>query len=278
MKKKVLLLLLITGFCFLCTGCVGNVTRGIRHAGFTLSDAEFVCSLLVPGKDNLDYEKIRYITTTNKAITESGKVYDLSLGQSFSNEQNCKASDFTKKVVAIMDDNVVKAADGKYYYLSSNDASNKNKYPEVTENDQSYSIYNLLFSDSAIRKVITIDSNAGIYYALKSDGNIYKLIITRSDSRSPYTLSNSEIVYSKGRYGEIIDFNIDSENISTYIFTTDNIYRMIKTNKDECDKYADIECHFELKEDTDLMEYEDYILGYNGKTLITSYGKVFNVS
>ena len=178
MKKKVLLLLLIAGFCFLCTGCVGNVTRGIRHAGFTLSDAEFVCSLLVPGKDNLDYEKIRYITTTNKAITESGKVYDLSLGQSFSNEQNCKASDFTKKVVAIMDDNVVKAADGKYYYLSSNDASNKNKYPEVTENDQSYSIYNLLFSDSAIRKVITIDSNAGIYYALKSDGNIYKLIIT----------------------------------------------------------------------------------------------------
>ena len=259
MKKKVLLLLLIAGFCFLCTGCVGNVTRGIRHAGFTLSDAEFVCSLLVPGKDNLDYEKIRYITTTNKAITESGKVYDLSLGQPFSNEQNCKASDFTKKVVAIIDDNVVKAADGKYYYLSSNDASNKNKYPEVTENDQSY-------------------SNAGIYYALKSDGNVYKLIITRSDSRSPYTLSNSEIVYSKGRYGEILDFNIDPNNVSTYIFTTDNIYRMLKTNKDECDKYADIVCNFELKEDTDLMKYENYILGYNGHTLITSYGKVFNVS
>lgn len=278
MKKKVLLLLLIAGFCFLCTGCVGNVTRGIRHAGFTLSDTEFVCSLLVPGKDNFDYEKIRYITTTNKAITESGKVYDLSLGQHFSNEQNCKASDFTKKVVAIIDDNVVKAADDKYYYLSSNDASNKDKYPEVTENDQAYSIYSILFSDSAIKKVITADNNAGIYYALKNDGNVYKLIITRSDSRSPYVLSSSEIVYSKGRYGEIIDFNIDPNNTSTYIFTTDNIYRMLKTNRDECDKYADIVCNFELKEDTDLMKYENYILGYNGHTLITSYGKVFNVS
>lgn len=281
MKRKVnilLLLLITTVLCFSCTGCTGNVTRGIRHAGFTLSETEFVCSLLVPGEGNSNYEKIRYITTS-KAITESGKVYDLSLGQNFSNEQNCKESSFTKKVDAIMDDNVVRA-DGKYYYLNaSSDKSNgKEEYPEVTVNDQAYDIYNILFSDASIKKIVTVDSNAGIYYALKNDGNVYKLIITRSDSRSPYVLSSSEMAYSKGRYGEIIDFNIDPNNTSTYILTTSNIYRMIKTNKDECDKYADIECKFELQEDAELFKYVDYILGYNGQTLITSYGRVFNVS
>ncbi len=259
----------------MCTGCNGSITRGIRHAGFTLSDSEFVCSLLVSNDANYS-EKIKYITT-NKAITESGKVYDISLGQYYSNEQNCKESNFTKKVDAIIDGNVVKA-DGNYYYLNSSDSSSNDEYPKVTENDQAYSIYDILFSDSTIEKVVTVDSNAGIYFALKSDGNIYKLIITRSDSRSPYTLSSSEIVYSKGVYGKIIDFNFDSNNTTTYIYTENNIYRMLKTNKDECDKYADVECKYELKEDSDLMKYEDYILGYNGQTLITTYGKVFTVS
>ncbi len=276
-KKSLLLLVIIFIFCFMCTGCNGSITRGIRHTGFTLSDSEFVCSLLVSKNSNVYSEKIKYMTS-DKAITESGKVYDISLGQSYSNEQNCKESNFTKKVDAIIDDNVVKGADGSYYYLNSSNSSSNNEYSKVTENDQAYSIYNILFSDSAIEKVVTVDSNAGIYFALKSDGNIHKLIITRSDSRAPYTLSSSEIVYSKGVYGKIIDFNYDPNNTTTYIYTTDSIYRMLKTNKDECDKYADVECNYELKEDSDLMKYEDYILGYNGQTLITTYGKVFTVS
>lgn len=270
MKRKVILILL---FSILCTGCTGNVTRGIRHAGFTLSDSEFTCNLLL-GNNDYVYDGVRYLTT-NKVVTESGKVYDLSLGQSFSNEQNCKESSFTKTVVSIIDGNVVKSSDGKYYYLSS---SNDKEYPEVTQNDQAYSIYNILFSDSAIKKVVTADSNVGVYYALKDDGNVYKLIITRSDSRSPYILSSSEIVYSKERYGEIRDFNIDVNNVSTYIYTNDNIYRMIKTNKDDCDKYADVECDYSLMEDTDLEKYKKYIFGFSGQTLITTYGKVFSVS
>ncbi len=275
-KNKIIMFLIIIFGCFCCTACVGDVTRGIRHAGFTLSDNEFVCDLLVSSNsEDTSSEKIRYLTSS-KAITESGKVYDISLGQIFSNKQNCKESDFTKRVVAIIDDSVVKGADGKYYYLNSQ--GDTKMYAEVSENDQAYSIYNILFSDASIRKVITVDGNSGLYLALKSDGNIYKLIITRSDSKAPYSLAGSDIAYSKGSYGEIIDFNIDNNNVSTYILTTDRIYRSIRTNSDECSKYADIECKYELKEDVDLAKYSDYILGYTGQTLITTYGKVFTVS
>ena len=221
------------------------------------------------------YDKLKYVNST-KAITSDGKIYELSLGQKFSNEQNCMEADFNKRVVAILDSNIIKADDNNFYYLSSE--NNVEAYTMVTVNDKSYDIYEILFSDSDVIRIVTVDGNSGIYYALKNDGNIYKLIITRSSSQEPYALTSSEIVYSKGRYGKIVDFNYDINNTTTFIRTDDAIYRMLKTNKKECSKYADIECKYEMSEDTQLFKYNNYILGFNGQLLISSYGKVFNVS
>lgn len=272
MKNKIKVVIVFLVVCFICTGCMGDVTRGIRHAGFTLSSNEFSCSLLLSNTSDVTYQKLKYVSTT-QAITSDGKIYDLSLGQKFSNEQNCKGSDFPRKVTAILDDSIVKGDDDNFYYLSG-----ENMYSQVSENDSSYGIYTVLFEDATVKRAITADGNNGVYLVLKSDGNIYKFVIVRNNTQSPYTLANSEIVYSKGRYGKIIDFNYDQNNVSTYIRTEETLYRMKKTNADECDKYADVKCNFVMEEDSALMEYDNYIYGFNGQLLITSYGKVFNVA
>lgn len=276
MKNKIVLVVSFLIVSFFCTGCMGNVTRGIRHAGFNLSESEFTCNLLLSGKKNEKvYTKLKYVSST-KAITADGKVYEISLGQKFSNEQNCMATDkFTKKVVAIMDDSIIKADDGNFYYLNAN--GNTDAYSQVTVNDNAYGVYSVLFSDENVVKIVTVDGNSGIYYVLKNDGNIYKIIVTRASSEMPYILASSEIVYSKGRYGKIIDFNYVGANTGTYIWTEDSIYRMKKANSDACGKYADVKCEYVMEEDVELIKYMDYVFGFNGQLLISSYGKVFNV-
>lgn len=276
MKNKIVLVVSFLIVSFFCTGCMGNVTRGIRHAGFNLSESEFTCNLLLSGKKNEKaYTKLKYVSST-KAITADGKVYEISLGQKFSNEQNCMATDkFTKKVVAIMDDSIIKADDGNFYYLNAN--GNTDAYSQVTVNDNAYGVYSVLFSDENVVKIVTVDGNSGIYYVLKNDGNIYKIIVTRASSEMPYILASSEIVYSNGRYGKIIDFNYVGANAGTYIWSEDSIYRMKKANSDECGKYADVKCEYVMEEDVELIKYMDYVFGFNGQLLISSYGKVFNV-
>lgn len=276
MKKKTVLIVSFLIFSFFCTGCMGNVTRGIRHAGFNLSGSEFTCNLLLSGKKNEKaYTKLKYVSST-KAITADGKVYELSLGQKFSNEQNCMETDkFSKKVVAIMDDSVIKADDGNLYYLNTN--GNTMAYSQVTVNDNAYGVYSVLFSDDDVVKIVTVDGNSGIYFVLKNDGNIYKMIVTRVSSQMPYVLTSSEIIYSKGRYGKIIDFNYVGVNTGTYIWSENSIYRMKKANSEECGKYADVKCEYVMEEDVDLIKYIDYVFGFNGQLLISSYGKVFNV-
>ena len=50
------------------------------------------------------------------------------------------------------------------------------------------------------------------------------------------------------------------------------------TNEKECKKYADVQCNFEMQEDTLFDDYKDKIIMYNGYNLLTSYGQMFNVA
>ena len=50
------------------------------------------------------------------------------------------------------------------------------------------------------------------------------------------------------------------------------------TNSEQCTKYADIECQYEMQEDPLFQEYEDRILMYNGSQLLTDFKQVFTVA
>lgn len=275
--KKMMFILSIFICCLITTGCEGNITRGIRHAGFNLSTTNFECSSLVPSSsDSTYYTKIKFLGDSF-VLTEDGIIFELSLAQKYSNQQNCRQANFNKKIVAIMDNSIGKASDGKIYYLTS--SSNNSLYSEVTFSDSSYEIYSILFNETDVLKIVTVSQNEGIYYVLKSDGNIYKIVVSRSQTNAPYQLVSREVLYSRETYGQIIDFNYGATaSVTNYIRTQDSLYRMKKLNAEECSKYVDIECKYELQLDTELMKYSDSILAYNGTALFTTYGKYFTVS
>jgi hypothetical protein len=275
MKKyfKVIVLVFIV---FMCTACNGKITREIRHAGFDLGN-KFACDGFFPvEKEDTSFNRIRYFTA-NHLIDQDGKIYELSLGQTYQDKQNCREADTTIIVKAIFDDKIVKGMDDKYYYLvGQNDVSS---YSDIPTTDNSYEIYNLLLKDVDIIKVITANSSTGEYYVLKTDGNVYSYTITKKDYNSPPTVTAISTIYDKNSYdSKIVDFNYAGDSLNTFIKTENKVYRMFMTNASECTKYADIECKYQMNEDPLFEEYGERILMYNGSSLLTDFKQLFTVS
>ena len=273
MKKEFKVIGLLVLVAFLCCGCdikYASTTRDIRHSGFALSGAELECDVLLA---NPDYDKVKFLTAGH-VITESGSVYSLSIGQKYSNDQNCMASTMTTKVVSLFDETIVKGADNKYYYLTRN--GDAPQYSMVPNTDSNYGIYDLLLKDQEVLKVKTVDSNTGQYYVLKKDGNVYSYTVSKNGNGGLAIVSTS-VVYSKSSYrGTIIDFSYAGKSSGTSVRTTSEIFRMIATNKEECSKYVDVQCEYEMRLDENLTKHQLNIYGFSGSYLITKYGKQFN--
>jgi len=271
-------LLCLIAFIF-CTGCDGSITRAIRHAGFTLNGDSFTCGKFYPrDKDDIYYEKIRYYLGTH-IIDDDGKIYELSLSQKYSNGENCVEAATTLHVKAILDNRIIKGTDNKYYYLGAQ-SKGAESYSAVPTTDNSYTVYNILLKDNDVVKVMSADSSQGLYYVLKTDGNIYGYTIAASQNRNTSPrLTGTQIIYDKNDYeGEIIDFNYAGDSLNTFVKTADKIFRMRASNLEECSKYADIDCIYEMSEDTVLEKYKDRIIAFNGSVLIMDYKKMFTVA
>lgn len=275
MRIKVRILLLFILVAFLCVGCdiaTANVTRDIRHSGFSLSNSEFECSYLLPSDNG--YLKTRFLSTTY-SITMEGDVYLLSFSRKFSNDMHCMKANFQHKVTAIFDGKVIKADDGRMYYLVQ--TGENAAFSLVPSNDSNYLVYKVILDDSEVIKAVTVDQNIGSYYVLKKDGNVYNYVISKNNNSA--TIISSPVVYRKSVYGEdIIDFNYAGKSTATFVRTNTQIFRMLPTNKEECSKYVDIPCSYEMQLDNGLTEHHDKILGFSGSFLITTYGKQFNAS
>lgn len=274
MKRKMLFIVIVF-MLFLCSGCTGTITRSIRHSGFTIA-GDFACDPFFPkDKDDTSYSKVKFLTGTH-IISNEGKLYEVSLEKPYASNSNCKEADTTISVVSIFDNKIVRAADGKMYYLNGDNSTTP--YSEVTGDDNNYAIYQLLLGQESTIKVITAGSS-GLYYVLKNDGNVYSYTVNNSDRGVPPTITSTELIYNKDDYGSenIIDFNYAGENSSTFIRTDNKAYKMFVTNAKECNKYADVACKYQMNEFTIYSEYKDYFIAYNGSKIITSYGKIFNV-
>ena len=275
--KKVFLFGCVIILCIFVSGCDGTVTRNIRHAGFSI-DGSFTCDIVMPtDKEDTSYAKIKYLIG-NYMILEDGTIYELSMGQKYANDQNCKIADTSKKVVSIFDDKYFKSNDDNYYYLSA--GQGVAPYSKVPNTDNTYYLIDLLLKDATNIKVVSGNSSEGEYYALKNNGNIYKFNVVRDQKTRVENITGSTLVFDKKDYGgnKIVDFNYAGDSLGTFIKTTSNVYRMRITNSKKCNKYADIKCEYKLKEDEMFLEYGDRVIFFNGSTLITDYGKTFKVA
>ena len=271
MKKRVVLFSLLFIIVFLCSACNGNVTRDLRHSGFSVG-SKFICDDFYPDGDSL-YKRVIYLTD-NKIIDNNGSIYEVSLGQLYENKQNCKKAKTDIVVKAIFDNKIVKGNDNKYYYLDG--SNNVESYSLVQDTDNSYELYNMLLKDDDVVKVITADGSKGVYYILKSDGNVYSYTINKDGYNLPLKVTSKSVVYDENDFvSKIIDFNYAGNSTNTYVKTEDNIYRMKAINYDKCSKYADVSCIYKMEKDEVLTKYKDKIIAYNGRIVITDYKQVF---
>ncbi|MBQ6477485.1 MAG: hypothetical protein IJI43_03530 [Bacilli bacterium] len=273
MKKKLLIILLLL---IICTGCDGNATRTIRKSGFVVSGNKFVCNTLTGVNsmfsDKKQVEKIKFLDQ-DVAISENGNVYELFFNGLFSNKMNCKKAMSGVKITSMIDNEVLRDVDGKYYYLNSND--NTIKFSEVPVEDDKLAIYNSILGDGHVVKAMVANANINSYYVLRDDGNIYNYVVKLNDNTKRYVV-NSKIVHKQSEFdGKIIDFKDYGESSNTYFRTNKSIYRMINTNANECNKFVDVTCKYKLGQDKSLTKIENRIIGYGGNILITDYGKVF---
>lgn len=273
LTKIIFLFLIMIVF---CCSCDGNVTRDIRHAGYTLNDGTFVCDDLVPkDKDDISYKKIKYYNDSY-LITEDGEIYEVSTQLKFSNDQNCKKVNTSFKVDALFGD-IARGNDGNIYYLTTQNTASK--YSAVPNTEDNYQLYQLLLSDKNNLKIQAVENNTGSYYILKSDGNVYNYIVSRTEDNKKYITVSSSIAYSKTEYeGNIIDFHYKKNDLTTFVKTNKGIFRLRASNKEQCEKYADVECIYKMQEDEAFINHREKILTFNGTTLITTYGKIFTVA
>ena len=275
LKNTFMTMVIFTLTIILCCSCDGNTTRDIRHAGYSLTGDKFVCSDLVPENDkDTSYKKIKYYNSSY-IITEDGEIYEISIGLKYANNENCKKADASFKVDAIFGD-IARGKDGNLYYLTTQNSASK--YSAIPNTDKTYQLYSLLLNDTNNIKIQTHDNNTGSYLILKNDGNIYNYIVSRTEDNKEYIVVSSAIAYSKTEFnGNIIDFSYQGNSLNTFIKTENSVYRLRVKNKEECGKFADVTCEYEMQEDEAFLNHKDQILSFNGSTLITTYGKMFTV-
>lgn len=276
MKKQFKLFILCFILLFICCGCNGDVTRDIRHEGFSVG-SNFICDAFYPkNKDDVSYDKIKYFTGSH-IINKDGVIYELSLDKPYTSKQNCKVAETNLIVKAIFDNKIIKATDGKYYYLVPQ--NNVNPYTLIPETDNSYTIYDLLLRQDDVVKAVTANSSTGEYYVLKNDGNVYTYTISKADRNSPAVVTSVSIVYNKNDFGApITDFNYAGDSISTFVRTGEKVFRMRVTNADQCMSYAEVKCNYQMMESEIFNKYGDRIISFNGSVLITDYKLMFNVT
>lgn len=275
--KKVIICGLTLCLILLCTACDGDVTRALRHSGFSIN-GDFSCDPFFPkNKDDTSYEKIKFLTDSH-IINDKGLLYEVSFNQLYANKSNCKKADTAIEVVAIFDERIVKASDGRYYYLLP--SNGVTPYTEVTNSDNSYAVYDILLRPEGTKKVVTANSSSGLYYVLKNDGNVYGYTLSKPDRNTPIQITETSTIYNKADFGgeDIIDFNYNGESNLTFIKTNTKAYKMDADNSDDCQKYADVKCNYSMSEFTAYEENIDNMIAYNGKTIITKYKKVFTVA
>ena len=248
MKKKVSLILLCGMMLLLVCGCEKNNNEASDNSNLPLYNTDssvknenvvergnVVCS-------NLDNVKI--IFENGLYLTYDNELYVISEQQKFSNEKNCKKVSDTFIV------NSINVGDGMLGLVDEQNriyTYNIINYNLVEEKNVNYIIKKF------VSKKIYIKVEGR--FALNNDGiiDIYNY--------DEFRLEDEKIVFENEK---IVDFMLDISQNDIMVVKTDKAYYVRKKiNKDECNKYADVECKYELVKDEYLSNNYNKISIFN---------------
>ena len=210
-------------------------------------------------------------TFDSNIIINDGYLYNINLDLIFSNEQNC---------MKISDVNVIKSIDN--YYISNDKKIYIVKEDGLTEYKVDGKVPNYLIEDEVLKAYSYGNSNEFKYYVLKKDGKIYDIEFTREfhfgNGVGVYTFNKiKEEIYKEFEDELITSFTVSNKEIN-YVVTTNGVYTNKITNP-ECMNYADIDCKYELTENTILtenMETINYINLFNNEVKYIKDSKIFS--
>lgn len=208
-----------------CAGC-GDL-------GFRLQD--FKC-------DEIKDKEIIYFNHDILVLSDY-KIYEVLLSNDklYSNNQQCKKVDTgdikIDGLFVAYESAYFKSNDSFYSFMTT--AYNNKEFRKIDEFDITKSIIVMITNNHSI---IGVDNN-NIYYTIK-DGNIYKVSLTNY----PYEIKSEEIIISKDEYGYIKSADM-SRNVDlqiTQLITDRGIYTLKKKKDQDCEKYVDVSCEYEL--------------------------------
>lgn len=207
--------------------------------------------------DALDNIKI---FTSDYFITKDNEIYDISFNELYSNNQNCKKREINIDIKNIQD-NYIFSKDNKIYNIRDLEEQYITDYLQI------------YLADKDIIKIIDSDydnidytNNLKLPVIVFKNNNLYKQIYkmpTYYDGKvvEKATLEKEEIYKSLEEYGNIKhislannytnnsgkDYQLEDNTIKT-IISDKGYYYLDEVKTDECIKYKDIKCEFELKE------------------------------
>lgn len=269
MKK----LIVVIGLAFLLIGCGVNentteklndkdFAKALKAKQFGDIEESFICS-------DAYKEGVKYFYT-NFIVLNNGEIYDINRGKLFSNDENCRKNESGLRIDRILNDEYLFDVNGEVYHFDRYDDNFVFDKIEK-ENDKEIIIKNyegILFS---------INTKDG-YYVLRDDGSIYLETYEYDYSTKTLKVLNQTKLYDKDEFsGDVKNmFIVNEEKI---VLVTDKaVYKTVASNKEDCEKYVDVECNYKMEKDEFLSNNIDKIIYLDYSNLYANNTVYYNNS
>lgn len=215
-----------------------------------------------------------YFTSDFSYFATKNQVYQLNKKQLYSNNQNCsevEIENLDSEIVEFTTANQIETKEQVYTYTSTAKLFSHYTY----DGDGVKSIFGLHYGESIYKRLSNELSTNISFYSLYTRLKGYDGIIYSNDQLKLFSIKYNNSV--DGEIEKIIFTDIASNLVQdeTIIAIQDNIIKTnkafyevkaYKTNKEKCEKYADIECEYvyKLTKDEFLTKNYNYIK-YAGK-------------
>lgn len=258
-KKGIKILLITIVVSIFLIGCGSETKKDTQEKDVASFEKEMI---------NNGYTKVDFVcdgikgkvidSNYNRILTNDGDIYFLSLDKKYSDDTNCKKVDTEIKFKKIFGNELVLSTDDKFYSVTYFDNNMEVKEFDRNENqgsDDVPSVYEYILSTYG-SDTLSYTYNGNSYIIYKDNKVYYKLI------RKDYDYENKKYKFTDRTDNEleINDTIIYMNNSFGGFFETEtSFYRYEETNKDECNKYADVVCEYGLVKDDLLTKYKSHI-------------------